>query len=232
MARSPLKTGSLFIDKTTINMLTISENAQEILELLWIAEEDGKIGLNEKAVQSEAIEELFQCHLVIRDGLNWRLTNIGRPEASQAIRRHRLGERLLADVLKADDLLLDEQACRLEHVLYDGLDESICTLLGHPQFCPHGKPIPPGRCCRQMRLTVGRLISPLSEMQARQAGQVAYIRMNRSGHLEKLMMMGVLPGGRIVLLRRSPSFVIECGFSQFAIDEEIARDIFVRLNDT
>jgi DtxR family Mn-dependent transcriptional regulator len=73
----------------------------------------------------------------------WKLTRSGKPEAALAIRRHRLGERLLADVLKAEDELLEEQACRLEHALFDGLDESICTLLGHPQFCPHGKPIPP-----------------------------------------------------------------------------------------
>ena len=34
-----------------------------------------------------------------------------------------------------------EQACRLEHTLFDGLDDKICTLLGHPRFCPHGRPI-------------------------------------------------------------------------------------------
>jgi DtxR family Mn-dependent transcriptional regulator len=157
------------------------------------------------------------------------LTESGVPEAALAIRRHRLGERLLADVLKAEDALLDEQACRLEHALFDGLDESICTLLGHPQFCPHGKPIPPGDCCRQMRATVGRLISSLSELKPGQGGEVAYVQMSDSGRLQKLMAMGVLPGGKITLLRRSPSFVFECGYSQFAVDEEIAGAIFVRL---
>jgi Fe2+ transport system protein FeoA len=41
--------------------------------------------------------------------------------------------------------------------------------------------------------------------------------------------MGVLPGVAITLLRRSPSFVFEAGYSQFAVDEEIAADIYVRL---
>ena len=211
-------------------MLALTENEQEILEWLWMAEEDGKEGLETTEVQPESLEGLVQSGMIIRDSSRWKLTEAGRPEAAQAIRRHRLGERLLVDVLKAEDTLLDEQACRLEHVLYDGLDESICTLLGHPQFCPHGKPIPQGKCCRQMRATVGRLISPLSEIEPGQHGNVAYIRMNHPGRLQKLMAMGVLPGGKIALLRRSPSFVFECGYSQFAVDEEIAKDIYIRMN--
>lgn len=210
--------------------MIVSENAQEVLEKLWVAEEDGREGLDGTSELAESMEELFNSGLVEQVGSLWKPTPPGRCEAAQAVRRHRLGERLLADVLKAEDTLLDEQACRLEHVLFDGLDESICTLLGHPQFCPHGRPIPPGECCRQMRAMVGRLIAPLSELEPDQGGEVAYIQMNHSGRLQKIMAMGVLPGGQIRLLRRSPSFVFECGFSQFAVDEDIAADIHVRLN--
>lgn len=209
----------------------VSENAQEVLESLWMAEEDGRAGLDDASELAESMEELIKSGLVEQDGPLWKLTSTGRDEAARAVRRHRLGERLLADVLKAEDTLLDEQACRLEHVLFDGLDESICTLLGHPQFCPHGRPIPQGECCRQMRATVGRLIAPLSELEPEQGGEVAYIQMSNSGRLQKVMAMGVLPGGKIRLRRRSPSFVFECGFSQFAVDEEIAADIYVRLNN-
>ncbi len=210
--------------------MKVSESAQEILERLWMVEEDGKGGVPLTDLDLESIDELVQSGMVLQDGLVWKLTKSGVPEAAMAIRRHRLGERLLADVFKAEDVLLDEQACRLEHALFDGLDESICTLLGHPQFCPHGKPIPPGECCRKMRATVGRLISPLSEVAPGQGGEVAYIHMGNAGHLQKLMALGVLPGGKISLLRNSPSFVFECGYSQFAVDEEIAAEIYVRLN--
>ena len=209
--------------------MKISENAQEILELLWMAQEDGKEGLALADPELEGIDELVKGGLVVQDEGSWKLTRAGAPEAALAIRRHRLGERLLADILKAEDALLEEQACRLEHALFDGLDESICTLLGHPQFCPHGKPIPPGECCRQMRLSVGRLISPLSEIEPGKGGEVAYIQMGDASHLQKLMALGVLPGGKIMLLRNSPSFVFECGYSQFAVDEAIAADIYVRL---
>lgn len=210
-------------------MLGVSENAQEILERLWIAEEEDHESLEVHHIQTECLEELFQFGLVFQAGSSLKLTESGRPQAAQAIRRHRLGERLLADLLRTEEALLDEQACRLEHVLYDGLDDSICTLLGHPQFCPHGKPIPQGECCQKLRATVGRLIAPLSELQPGQGGQVAYLRMDHPGRLQKLMAMGVLPGGKINLQRSSPSFVFECGYSQFAVDEEIARDIYVRL---
>lgn len=207
----------------------ISENAQEILELLWMAGEDGQAGLALNDQGLESIDELLQAGMVVQDGSMWKLTRSGKPEAALAIRRHRLGERLLADILQAEDALLEEQACRLEHALFDGLDESICTLLGHPQFCPHGKPIPPGECCRQMRATVSRLISPLNEIEPGRSGEVAYIQLGDAGHLQKLMALGVLPGGKIKLLRNSPSFVFECGYSQFAVDEAIAADIYVRL---
>jgi len=212
--------------------MRIGENAQEILERLWMAQEDGKAGLALADPDLEGIDELVEGGWVVRDETGWKLTQAGAPEAALAIRRHRLGERLLADVLRAEDELLEEQACRLEHALFDGLDESICTLLGHPQFCPHGKPIPPGNCCRQMRATVSRLIAPLSEVEPGKGGEVAYIQMGDAGHLQKLMAMGVLPGGKIRLVRNSPSFVFECGYSQFAVDEAIAADIYVRLNTT
>jgi DtxR family Mn-dependent transcriptional regulator len=220
--------GEVILKEYEVEM-RISEDAQEILERLWMAEEDGRAGLALADTALAEINELVEGGLVVQDGATWKLTQAGAPEAALAIRRHRLGERLLIDVLKAEDEVLEEHACRLEHALFDGLDESICTLLGHPQFCPHGKPIPPGNCCRQMRETVRRLIAPLNEVEPGQGGEVAYIQMGDANHLQKLMAMGVLPGGKIRLLRNSPSFVFECGYSQFAVDEAIAADIYVRL---
>jgi DtxR family Mn-dependent transcriptional regulator len=117
----------------------------------------------------------------------------------------------------------------MEHILFDGLDDSICTLLGHPKFCPHGKPIPQGQCCLHMRKSLKRLIAPLNEILPGQHGKIAYIHLNNSGHLQKLMAIGVLPGTPVKLIRRYPSVVFEAGNSQFAVDEEIASDIHVRL---
>ena len=210
--------------------MKLSESAQELLEELWIAvEEEKQAGLQLNGTLPEGATELMRQGLARQADDQLILTREGEPEAAQAIRRHRLAERLLNDVLTTERALIDEQACRLEHALVEGLDESICTLLGHPSFCPHGKPIPPGECCRQSLASVPRLIAPLRDLHGGERGQIAYIQMSDPQHLQKLMAMGVLPGVPVTLLRRSPSFVFEAGYSQFAVDEEIAGDIFVRL---
>jgi DtxR family transcriptional regulator, Mn-dependent transcriptional regulator len=210
--------------------MKLGEDAQELLERLWIdIAEENKTGLALNGSLPDGMDELIRQGLAERSGTTLTLTPLGRPEAAQAIRRHRLAERLLADVLATEQGELDDQACRLEHALFEGLDESICTLLGHPPFCPHGKPIPQGECCRQLRASVERLIAPLCDLEAGQGGHIAYIQMNNPNRMQKLMAMGVLPGVRVRLLRRYPSFVFEAGYSQFAVDEQIAAGIYVRL---
>ena len=112
--------------------MKISENAQERLEQLWIIyEENSPV---ESKNTSGVDEELSLMGLVQLSGQDIQLTETGRKEAAAAIRRHRLAERLLADVLVTEESILDDRACGLEHALFDGVDESICTLLGHPQF--------------------------------------------------------------------------------------------------
>jgi DtxR family Mn-dependent transcriptional regulator len=207
-----------------------SDSAQELLEQLWIViQEEGKPGLGIENVPPESVDELMRLGLASWKDGTLSPTASGWPEATLAVRRHRLAERLLVDVLATDEAQMDEQACRFEHALVDGVAESICTLLGHPRFCPHGKPIPPGECCQQMQASVQRLIAPLCELEPQQSGHIAYIQMNEPKRLQKLMAMGVLPGVPITLLRRFPSIVFEAGYSQFAVDKEIASDIYVRL---
>ncbi|MFZ0546807.1 MAG: metal-dependent transcriptional regulator [Candidatus Promineifilaceae bacterium] len=212
--------------------MNISDAAQVLLEQIWVStEEEAESGLPLNGTLPDGAAELLHLELVERDEGCLVLTPAGRPEATQAVRRHRLAERLLADVLMTDAALLDEQACRLENILlFHGLDDSICTLLGHPRFCPHGRPIPPGKCCHQMRESVGRLIAPLCDLEPGRGGHIAYIQMNDLQRLQKLMAMNLLPGVSITLMRRSPSFVFEAGYSQFAVDEDIAAGIYVRLN--
>lgn len=211
-------------------MITLSESAQELLEQLWLAtQEEGQAALVVENHLSDGVGELAEQGLIEQDSSGVSLTALGLPEAALAVRRHRLAERLLTDVLSTPEALMDEQACRFEHVLVDDVAESICTLLGHPRFCPHGKPIPPGKCCEQMLEAAERLIAPLCDLQPGQRGQIAYIRMDEPKRLQKLMAMGILPGVPVSLLRRFPSFVFEAGYSQFAVDKDIAADIYVRL---
>jgi putative ABC transport system ATP-binding protein len=76
------------------------------------------------------------------------LTPKGRQRAADIIRRHRLAERLFTDSLAMDsETEIEQQACKFEHILSPEATDKICTFLGHPKTCPHGAPIPPGKCC-------------------------------------------------------------------------------------
>jgi putative ABC transport system ATP-binding protein len=76
------------------------------------------------------------------------LTGKGRQKAADIIRRHRLAERLFTDSLALEsELEIEQQACKFEHILSPEATDKICTFLGHPKTCPHGAPIPAGRCC-------------------------------------------------------------------------------------
>ncbi len=210
--------------------MKVSENSQEFLEVLWTTlNEESRPYIEVDGAPGEAVRELEKLQLIHNRNNKITLTKTGEFEAAMAIRRHRLAERLLADIIQTDENVLDEHACRLEHALFDGLDESICTLLGHPRFCPHGMPIPPGNCCRQKRHQVEPILIPLCEMKPGQTGQIAYIQMNDSRKMDKILAMGILPNLKIALIRRQPSVVFQVGHSQFAVDEDIASEIYVRL---
>ena len=213
--------------------MELEEKAEELLEMIWIhteEENEYSISLNDSGITGKKpIEQLRSAGYISIDGDRVKLTSKGRPPARNVVRRHRLAERLLADVLGAGDKVTHEKACKFEHLLDRGLDSSICNLLGHPKVCPHGKPIPPGRCCQQEQTRARKLVSPLSQLTEGQIGKVAYIYAQESSKLQKLMAMGILPGAPISLIQSFPSYAFQVHQTQFAVDKEIADSIYVRL---
>ncbi len=213
--------------------MPLSRDAEHVLELLWIRHREGGnppyMPQLEASFTEEAIQELVQRNLIQQVNGEWQLTPQGEEQAKLALRRRRLAERLLVDLLQTSENLLDEAACGIEHALHEGLEEAICTLLGHPRYCPHGGEIPPGRCCEEARKAGIRLIVPLSEMTPGEVGRIAYLQTKDTEAMQKLMAMGVLPGEPVKLLRRFPSFVFEVHQTQYAVDNAIADSIYVRL---
>lgn len=213
--------------------MPLSREAEHVLELLWIQRHEGGkptyLPQLEKSLTEEAVRELEGQGFIRRLRGEWQLTPSGKEAARSALRRRRLAERLLADLLQTSGRLLDEAACSMEHILHEGLEEAVCTLLGHPRYCPHGGEIPPGRCCEEARRTGIRLVVSLSEMKPGEQGRIAYLQVNDPIQMQKLMAMGILPSEPIKLLRRSPSFVFEVHHTQYAVDETIANGIYVRL---
>ena len=205
----------------------LTDREEEVLEFLWIEIKENKNKPDIKVLKDEPeIESLIDKGFI--DIKNESLlTPKGLTEAALCVRRHRLAERLLADIFDVKDPLMHEASCKFEHGLHQGLEDNICTLLGHPKRCPHNKPIPAGPCCKSFEKVPRRLIVPLKELMPQEAGKIAYINTHDSEALKKLIAMGMLPGNEIRLLHRFPSFVFEMGASTFAVDQDLAENIFV-----
>ena len=101
-----------------------------------------RLGVSAPAV-SETVKRLErEGFLTLDDDRVLHLTESGRAYATTVLRRHRLAELLLVDVLKMPWSEVHEEACRLEHAISDNLERHLVDLLGDPGTCPHGNPIP------------------------------------------------------------------------------------------
>ncbi len=210
--------------------VNISDGAQEILERYWIENrEKGKEWSVNIPGEEVAAGELIAADLAKRHHDALILTGKGWEEAKSCVRRHRLAECLLADVLAVKKDLVREIGCEFEHVLRKDVEENICTLLGHPSRCPHGRKIPEGNCCRDNKLNPKKIVVPLTDLDGSKKGKVAYIKGDKDEVINKLTAMGILPGSDIQLLQKTPAFLIKLGNSQFAIDKRMAEHIHVRI---
>jgi DtxR family Mn-dependent transcriptional regulator len=213
--------------------MKLSEKAEEVLEALWVAvEEEGQAFLDPETMGFPTDDPVYlelvgHALIEVRQGMVY-VRPEGREEGKVTIRRHRLAERLMMDVLNIRGDEGEYKACQFEHLLNEGADVKVCTMLNHPSTCPHGKPIPPGACCDEARAQGDLGIVPLTEFKSGQEGEIAYIQTEDNKKMQKLMAMGVLPGNKITLVQSFPSYIFRVGYSEFAIDTNLAREIFVR----
>ncbi|HSP38283.1 MAG TPA: metal-dependent transcriptional regulator [Frankiaceae bacterium] len=125
---------------------------EEYLETILELEESGirpmrariveRLGVSAPAV-SETVRRLErEGYLTLDESRAIRLTTKGRHYATSIMRRHRLAERLLTDVMKVPWSQVHEEAGRLEHAISPRLEAHLVALLGDPGTCPHGNPIP------------------------------------------------------------------------------------------
>ncbi len=124
---------------------------EEYLETIQSLEEEGtpviqariaeRLGRTAPTV-SEMLDRLGNEGYVRRSGRTIALTPEGREVAERVIRKHRLAERLLVDVIGLPWHKAHLEAGRWEHVISDEVEERLVVLLGNPSTCPHGNPIP------------------------------------------------------------------------------------------
>jgi DtxR family Mn-dependent transcriptional regulator len=154
-------------------------------------------------ISPAAVSEMV--HRLERDGLlrlderkEVRLTDRGRVAASSIIRRHRLAERMLVDLLGYEWWKTHEEAERIEHAMSPEMEERLVRVLGDPQTCPHGNPMPG---------TTPRPTRPLQRLSVGERANVERIPdqfEHEPGFLEYLDTQGVRPGVTLEMIEQRP----------------------------
>ena len=124
---------------------------EEYCETIFELDEDGVEVIQARIVErlqvsrpavSEMIKKMSEANLVHFDGTKIHLTDDGKMIAKQVVRRHRLAERFLTDILGLSWAEAHHEAGRWEHVISPSVEDAFLRILEDPTTCPHGNPIP------------------------------------------------------------------------------------------
>jgi DtxR family Mn-dependent transcriptional regulator len=209
----------------------------EILESVWMLVESGEPRSAERIIETSHtgsadrrhIDKLIEHGYLTLSGENrYDFTEKGKSRAGDIIRRHRLAERLLVDVLNVrENVAIESDACVFEHVLSPEVTEHICTLLGHPAKCPHGHDIPRGKCCERAQKQVETAVIPLAELAPGASGRVVYIATADHQRLDRLTSLGLFPGRVVKVHQKEPLLILLLGETQLALEKRLVDDVYV-----
>jgi DtxR family Mn-dependent transcriptional regulator len=178
-----------------------------------------------------------------RDGLltvegdrHLELTDEGMRLATRVMRKHRLAERLLTDVIGLEWELVHEEACRWEHVMSETVERRLLELLGHPTESPYGNPIPGLDELGQTEVGEEFFmegVESLSKVAARDEGRVLVRRISEEMQKDEVLMsalrrVGALPDKTITVLATDDGVLVGSGGETAEIVPEAADHIFVR----
>jgi DtxR family transcriptional regulator, Mn-dependent transcriptional regulator len=155
-----------------------------------------------------------------------KLTQKGLQEAVRVVRRNRLAERLLTDVLHMPWDDVQAEACILEHAISDRVEERLVAILGDPKSCPHGHPIPPKDLSRPE--AVGE---PLAQFEPGSELVVQGITEALPELLRYLGEIGLRPDARVRIVEKAPlggPVTVAIGDKHIAISLELARMVLAR----
>jgi DtxR family transcriptional regulator, Mn-dependent transcriptional regulator len=170
--------------------------------------------------------------LTVQGDRHLELTGAGRAHAIAVMRKHRLAECLLVDVIGLDWEDVHVEACRWEHVMSEAVERRLVALLDNPTHCPHGNPIP--------GLAGLGAVEPVAEpslvtlQQATDSGATRVVVRRISEQLQPdvrvmhlLKLAGVRPGQQIELSASPGGVRVSCGNGQTELDEYVATHVFV-----
>jgi DtxR family Mn-dependent transcriptional regulator len=211
-------------------MAELHDATEEYLETILEIEEEGippirarlveRLGISAPAV-SETVKRLVeQGYAQLLDDRTLKLTNKGRDLAVSIVRRHRLAERLLTDVIGLEWEKVHREADRWEHAISADVEEKLVALLGDPATCPHGNPIPGSTRRVDTKGSV-----PLARVPA---GPVRVVRISEKLELDDdaltfLAAAQLIPGSDAVVVGPAPSGIaVKSGSGEHTVPARLA----------
>lgn len=157
------------------------------------------------------------------------LTRRGRQIALDVIRRHRLSERLLTDILSLEWSKAHDAACRLEHAIaHKDIVEPLEKALGKPKTCPHGNPIPSAS---------GEVVEEKSKLLANlslgEEGIIVKVTNEKPELLQYLATLGLVPGSKVQIEEKAPfngPIMVKVMGASYALGRNVASVIWVKKN--
>jgi DtxR family Mn-dependent transcriptional regulator len=158
-------------------------------------------------------------------GAGYRLTSQGLQTATSVVRRLRLAERLLTDILRLDLSLVYAEACKMEHIISPEVETRMAEVLGHPTTCPHGLPIP-----GESPVAVDSLPT-LDRLGVWATGVVSSIPEEDDVAVSHLARLGLIPGTLVQVREVSPldgPITMMIHHQMRALGRDLARRVHVR----
>ncbi|GIG38780.1 metal-dependent transcriptional regulator [Cellulomonas phragmiteti] len=223
------------IDTTEMYLKTIYELTEEGITPLRarIAERLGHSG----PTVSQTVARMERDGLVVVTGdRHLELTGDGLAKAVRVMRKHRLAERLLTDVIGLDWPHVHEEACRWEHVMSERVEKRLAALLDHPHFDPYGNPIPGLDEIGEERTPVRFLdgVVPLTAPGAAPDGTAVVARIAEPLQVDvelltRLAEAGVVPGADVTVERTTGIVTVGVVGAGTVLDlpYDVARHVFI-----
>ena len=218
---------------------TVSSEAEEYLEAIYrLEKKTGLAKTMELARQlkvvpgsvTNTIEGLERRGLVIHEPYKGvKLTEKGRKLALNVLRRHRLAERLLTDILHLDWSEAHDAACKLEHAIATDIIKPLEKALGHPKTCPHGNPIP--TACGGI---IEERSEPLMSLNPKESGIIVKITEEEPSILQHLAALGLILGVSVEVEQKAPfggPVTVRVGEASYTLDHKVVSVINVRRAD-
>ena len=201
-------------------MNELIDTTEMYLRTIYELEEEGVVPLRARIAErlaqsgptvSQTVARMERDGLVVVAGdRHLELTNDGRSRAVAVMRKHRLAERLLSDVIGLEWELVHAEACRWEHVMSDAVERKLVQLLDNPTISPYGNPIPGLDELAQPPAERGTAVPPsleiglqrLDELARRGGGPVEVRRIAEHVQVDADLMAdlkaaGVVPGNTV-----------------------------------